>query len=410
MNFPFKKLLSGNKKLEILPVFIPVVLSLCSWTFYTVTHRNTVHERNINNRQECTHPFKIDCGFLKPSVGRDNTKSNKNPDIAFFTGNKKDSALRSGLALSTDQLRSSSGDPDVSFANSTLATSGFIGQIGNKDGERDEDGSDNIFDVYLGNILPGKSYTLRYEVDGYSDMNSVTRSINGSFAVGGYIKYKKSGWSEVSENIDAGLLKKGNNTVLFNSLGKGDYYHIKNVRIVENKTASTKAYEIVSKVYNDKVCYIRGYVNPAAGISSVQIEGENILLKGNEFEYLSIGKKEALSIPVNFVQGKTSVLEESIVKNISQEDHISSVDSYRDLGANLIHKDASSVLTGLRTIDLPPLDLSTVNVSSGYAGFSFTNKTVKSVTIHLPYDKDKLPKGYDEEDLAAFTFDYKEKK
>lgn len=410
MNFPFKKLLSGNKKLEILPVFIPVVLSLCSWTFYTVTHRNTVHERNINNRQEYTHPFKIDCGFLKPSVGRDNTKSNKNPDIAFFTGNKKDSALRSGLALSTDQLRSSSGDPDVSFANSTLATSGFIGQIGNKDGERDEDGSDNIFDVYLGNILPGKSYMLKYEVDGYSDMNSVTRSINGSFAVGGYIKYKKSGWSEVSENIDAGLLKKGNNTVLFNSLGKGDYYHIKNVRIVENKTASTKAYEIVSKVYNDKVCYIRGYVNPAAGISSVQIEGENILLKGNEFEYLSIGKKEALSIPVNFVQGKTSVLEESVVKNISQEDHISSVDSYRDLGANLIRKDASSVLTGLRTIDLPPLDLSTVNVSSGYAGFSFTNKTVKSVTIHLPYDKDKLPKGYDEEDLAAFTFDYKEKK
>ena len=410
MNHPLKKLFSGNKKLEMLPVFIPIVLSLCSWTFYTVSHRNTESERNVKNHKEYANSFKIDCGFLKPSLKGENLKAGKTPDLTSLSGNKKDSAWSEGFTVNAGRLITPAGYPAVPFTNSNLVKSGFIGEIGNKDGERDEDASDNIFDVYLGNILPGKSYALKYEVDGYSDINSVTRSINGSFAVGGYIKYKKSGWSEVSENIDAGLLKKGNNTVLFNSLGKGDYYHIKNVRIVENKTASHKAYEIVSKVYNDKVCYIRGYVNPSAGISAVEVQGEKIALKGNEFEYLSLGKKENLSIPVAFIQNKASVLEENIVKDISGEDHISSVDSYRDSGVNLIYKDASSIVTGLRTIDLPPLDLSTVNVSSGYAGFFLTNKTSRSVTVHLPYDKDKLPKGYKEEDIAAFTFDYKQKR
>jgi len=410
MNRPLKKLFSWNKKLEMLPVFIPIVLSLCSWTFYTVSHRNTESERNVKNHKEYANSFKIDCDFLKPSLKGESLKTGTTPNLTSLSGNKKDSAWSEGFTVNAGRIITPAGYPAVPFTNSNLVKSGFIGQIGNKDGERDEDASDNIFDVYVGNILPGKSYTLKYEVDGYSDINSVTRSINGSFAVGGYIKYKKSGWSEVSENIDAGLLKKGNNTVLFNSLGKGDYYHIKNVRIVENKTASHKAYEIVSKVYNDKVCYIRGYVNPSAGISAVEVQGEKIALKGNEFEYLSLGKKENLSIPVAFIQNKASVLEENIIKDISGEDHISSIDSYRDSGANLIYKDASSIVTGLRTIDLPPLDLSTVNVGSGYAGFFLTNKTPRSVTVHLPYDKDKLPKGYKEEDIAAFTFDYKQKR
>jgi RHS repeat-associated protein len=410
MNFSLKKLFSENRKIEMFPVLVPIILSLCSWTFYKVGHKDKVHERNAKNHLEYVNPFKIDCGFLNHSPKVDKTRSNEIADISFFPGTKKDSVFSAEPAVNKDQLRGSVGFPEESFLTSNLVSSGYIGQIGNKNGERDVDASDNIFDIYLGKILSGKSYTLKYEVEGYSDISSVTRSINGSFAVGGYIKYKKSGWSEVSENIDAGLLKKGNNTILFNSLGKGDYYHIKNVRIIENKTGLDKAYEIVSKVYTDKVFYIRGYVNPSAGITSVDILGEKIALKGNEFEYLSIGKKENLSIPVKFLQSKNSVLEETIRKNISEEDYISSINSYRDLESNIIHKDASYILSGVRTIDLPPTELSTVNVSAGFSGFSFKNKTSQSTTVNIPFDKTILPKGFTEQDITVFNFDYKQKK
>ncbi len=388
------------KNIDLLPVCIPIILSLCSWTLYEVSHKDD-KIRIIENQN--FSPFKINCDFLKP-----------------FSGGKKTNYLDSGNGLSDSSSvalnKNSSINKDFLFPpqknifyNKTSINSEYIGEIGNKDTKSwDADPSDNIFNVKLSDIKKNTSYTLTYEVDGYSDINSVTRSINGSFAVGGYIKVKQSGWTEIKENIDPTLLKTGNNFILFNTLNKGDYYKIKNVRISENGIADQKPYQVISQIYQDKTLYIRGFVNPTSSIDAVEIANKRIELHGNEFEYLSLTENNEPSINVKFIGKNNSLHAETIFKD--NKNIVSTIDIYKESGRNVIFSNESGVVFGLRNIDLPPVDQSISNVSADYYGFRFKNNSLKETIIHLPYDESKLPNGYHENDITTFTFDYTHKK
>ncbi len=219
----------------------------------------------------------------------------------------------------------------------------------------------------LSKINKNSSYTLTYDVDGYSNINSVTRSINGSFAIGGYLKNKKSGWTEVSERIDPELLTIGNNYILFNTQNKGEYYTIKNVRITENKKTDQNSYHIILKVYRDNILYIRGFVNSKSSIESVEIGNNKIKLHGNEFEYLSKAENNLPKVNIKF-RNKDNSFEEELIKDNSpiQADKI---DSYKESVNNILYKNESGFVMGLRNIDLPPVDQSISNVSKDYFGF-----------------------------------------
>ncbi|KMQ61893.1 hypothetical protein ACM40_06105 [Chryseobacterium sp. BLS98] len=407
----------SRNTIELLPVLIPVILSLSSWTLYKVIHKDQNMVRTVKSSSQYSNPFKINCDFLKPTkndkykyinkASRDifhNVSVNSVTDSASanlsLSGNKK---FKYTSNTELNKIRSLSGD-----FNSKLTNSGYIGEIGNKDPQRrDADASDNIFDVQLSAVDPNKTYILSYDVDGYSDANSVTRSINGSFAMGGYVRHKKTGWSSVSEPVNTELLKKGDNKILFNALNKGDYYTIKNVRITEKQNNSSSPYTVTAKIYNNKVAYLRGFVNPESGIKSLDVEGEKIDLKGNEFEYVSYKNLDKKFFTVKF--NGSQYMPEIIVGKTVEDSFSAEVSTYETQGHTVVSQNELGVVKGLRLIDIPPVDLSTVNVSNNYAGFRFNKKASKEAEFHLPYDQDKLPEGYQEKDITAFMFDYTKK-
>ncbi|MFP3591794.1 RHS repeat-associated core domain-containing protein [Chryseobacterium sp. SIMBA_038] len=400
-----KRFFFNIKNIDLLPVFIPVILSLCSWTIYKVAHKN---EKIKASKNQYFSPFKINCDFLKPFST--SAVEKKEPLISESSSSDSLFAPSATKVGKINKKLFSAQLDNMHYENKGLVNSGYIGEIGNKDNNYwDADPSDNLFNIPLSNINKNSSYTLTYDVDGYSNINSVTRSINGSYAVGGYLKTKKSGWTEVKENIDPSLLKAGGNMILFNALNKGEYYTIKNVKITENKISEQKDYEIVSKIYRDKAFYIRGFVNPSSKIDFIEIENKRVSLRGNEFEYLSLDENKEASIRVKFVKNDKSI-EEEIVSKDQNQDVVSEINSYKELGKNIVYKNESGIVLGLRNIDLPPVDRSISNISGGYYGFRFMGNTSKEAVIHLPYDESKLPNGYHENDITTFTFDYTQKK
>nr|WP_314499213.1 hypothetical protein [uncultured Chryseobacterium sp.] len=382
-----KRSFLSSRNIELLPVLIPIILSLSSWTIYKVIQKDYHVVKTVKYSNQNSNPFRINCDFLKQVKSHEKleVKSEDFSAEASVTGMVDSVSMdlpASGRKTFMDQ-------PGTVFnklqsfptsLNSSLINSGYIGEIGSKDSQRgDGNASDNIFDVQLPAVDPEKSYILSYEVDGYSDLNSVTRSVNGSFAIGGYIRHKQTGWTLVSEPLDPLLLKKGENKILFNAISKGDYYTIKNVKIAEKQNSSSLPYTVISKIYNDKITYIRGFVNPKSGIRSLEIDGETIDLKGKEFEFVSYKKFDKKSVTVKFNGTKT--IAEMVVEKATDGASFTEISSYETKGHTVIYQNASGTVKGLRMIDLPPVDLSIDNVSNGYSGFRFDNNTSKETLL-----------------------------
>ncbi|WPO81910.1 RHS repeat-associated core domain-containing protein [Chryseobacterium sp. JJR-5R] len=397
-----KRILFNIKYIDLLPVFIPIILSLCSWTMYKVMHKDTEKGPSVS---QYSNPFKINCDFLKPVY---NSTIQKRYGSTLETSTLPIDS-KSATIIDNDKIRNttlSARPVNLFFNDKALVNSGYIGEIGDRDAKQwDSDPSDNIFNIPLSNVNKIGSYKLSYDIDGYSDINSVTRSINGSYAIGGYIKEKNSGWTEVSEEIDPAILKEGNNFVLFNALNKGDYYTIKNVRITENKVKNIKPYKIVSKIYKDKVFYIRGFID-SPSIESIEIGEQNIKMHGNEFEFLSLAENKK-EISIKFTNKDKSTYEELISKD--NQKPFSEINSYKELNNNIVYRSETGIVLGLRNIDLPPIEQSISNVSADYYGFRFKGKATEETIVHLPYDETKLPNSYTENDITAFKFDYTKK-
>ncbi|MFY1047332.1 RHS repeat-associated core domain-containing protein [Chryseobacterium sp. GP-SGM7] len=393
-----------KKNIELLPVFIPIILSLSSWTLYKVIN-NDKDIKTVKTSDIYKSPFKINCDFLKIN--------NKVSGNSVLTKNNNDSSL---INHKTARNILSHPSPDLNLKSlksfsenfySNLAKSGYVGEIGNSNTElRDANAADNIFDIQLSNFDKDKSYILIYEIDGYSNINSVTRSINGSYAMGGYLKSKKNGWTEVYESVDPAILKKGVNRILFNALNKGDYYMVKNVRITEKQDV-VAPYTLVSKTYTDKNIYIRGFIHPGYGIKSVTIGGSKVYLQGNEFEYISDADDKSDQVILKF-EGLLDVAE-VVIRKSEKNTQFTEINPVDKKGHHIIFQDNAVQLKGLRLIDIPPSELSTTNVSEGYEGFRFVNLTSQEQKLHLAYDISKLPKGYQEKDISVFNFDYQKK-
>ena len=268
--------------------------------------------------------------------------------------------------------------------------------------------SDNIYNVNLLQYDRSKQYTLVYSVYGVSSTSSVTRSINRSFSLGGYIKTEGNSWITVKEDISPDLLHQGNNQILFNAAQLKDFYRIKEVRIVESHKKNRDAfYTVTGKVAADNRIYLRGYVNRNAGIKSIMISGKEISFNNNEFEYFDFYPSAKNDIKIKFIKEDGSFTEERISKF---ESGGSATDLFTKPEENVLFKDRFGFLSGLRNIDLPPVEASITNVSKDFTGYRYKALAEGKKTLHLPYDRNKIPKGFREHEISTFRFDYQQKK
>lgn len=294
--------------------------------------------------------------------------------------------------------------------NSAAETNLFEGFIGSVDPNNwYDEASDNIFSVALNNIDNNKDYVLTYQVQGLDNVASVTRSINQSLSLGGYVQSKSEKWNTVRENLDPTLLKSGINHILFNANGKNNFYKIRDVKIVENTNKTTDLFMINSKIYKDNTFYLRGFVNSKSNITSVQILDKNIKLDGNEFEYFNENISLKTQVSLIFKNNLGNIVDNKTIKLDNQEKVFETV-SYNVAKKNVVYNNKFGYLIGLRTIDTPPVDPSITNLGKDFYGYRFKNTSHLESTIHIPYNKNLIPKGYGETDIAAFKFDYNKKR
>ncbi|MGC4128717.1 MAG: toxin TcdB middle/N-terminal domain-containing protein [Bergeyella sp.] len=273
-----------------------------------------------------------------------------------------------------------------------------------------DEASDNIFDVALHDIDTGKSYVLSYEVQGLADVTSVTRSINQSVSMGGFLQSASQQWNIVQEKIDPSLLKDGNNQILFNANGRTGYYKIRNVKISEIAGKQNGRLNITSNILTGNSFYLRGYANTQYHIKSVQILGETVLLKGNEFEYFNNAIPSGTSeVDLVFMNDEGKLVERKTVKPETAKNKFE-IRPYENSDENILFKTDAGYLKGLREIDIPPVEPSIVNVGQNYYGYRYRNRATVSGIVHIPYSKKLIPKGYNDKDVATFRFDYGRKK
>ena len=252
---------------------------------------------NPNPKNQKSNPV----GNIKKSLFNERLKSNSNPlknDIAYsqFQNNS-----RINLAKNDSNLQHSfNAEPEnFSFLHYT-SIDNHEGVIGSQNLTNiNDDPSDNIYNINLLHFDKNKHYTLVYSVNGVNNSSSVTRSINRSFSLGGYLSTKGNSWLEIKEDIDPTLLNEGVNQILFNTVNANDYYLVKNVRIIESTKKPSSFYTLTSKLIVEKKIYLKGFVNNSAEIKSVEIFGKNISVNKNEFEYFDSVQENQKEIKLN---------------------------------------------------------------------------------------------------------------
>ena len=302
--------------------------------------------------------------------------------------------------------------PNSGYGNASLvynSTDNHEGIIGSPDFENwNDEPSDNLYNVNLIQYDENKQYRLVYSVKGVNNSSSVTRSINKSFSLGGYITSKGNSWTAVKEEIDPSLLKQGNNQILFNAINKNNFYSIKDVSIEETTKKNNSFYKITSSIITNNKIYLKGFFSTNSEIKSIQISGKKLTISKNEFEYFDTFSGEQKDLKLKFFKKDGSILETNISKfDIGDQ---TEVKDFTKPEERIIENNYLGLLIGLRTIDLPPVESSITNVSKEYFGYRFKSNSGEKKVIHLSYDKNKIPKGFHENDIATFAFDYQQKK
>jgi RHS repeat-associated protein len=303
------------------------------------------------------------------------------------------------------------------------------GIIGVADAADVDDAYDNVFHLKV-DVLPSneESAYLEYDLYGYDQAASISRSLNNQPSIGGQFLSQNKNWSRQSELLSEKSLREGDNVLLFTAPdGISNSYRIKNVRIVYKSALASTAFTLLK---SDNKLYIKG-TNFPSQIKKMTIGGIAIDVNQPEFELVLDAKETGNSIVV------TKETSTGLITNEKLElKHFSKVDSFRPIENakerifktinfqtenRLAYKEFSAVfpvdalknninisVSGLRKIDIAPLNSAMVNVTGTNAGFRLLpHGTIfeKAVTLSLPYDKKTIPEGYTEKDINVFYFD-----
>lgn len=303
------------------------------------------------------------------------------------------------------------------------------GIIGIKDESDVDDAYDNVFHLKV-DALPSQEENayLEYELYGYDQAASISRSLNNQPSIGGQFVSQNNNWSKQSELLSEKSLREGDNVLLFTAPeGISNSYRIKNVRIVYKTAPASTDFTLLK---SDNKLYIKG-TNFPSQIRKMTIGGISIDVNQPEFELILdatttgksilITKETAIGVIVNEklelnqflkvpVYRPLEIAKERIAKTINVET-VNTFD-YKDFSAvfpvGALKTNVKVSVSGLRKIDIAPLNSAMVNVTRTNAGFRLLpHGTIfeKAVTLSLPYDKKAIPEGYTEKDINIFYFD-----
>ena len=269
---------------------------------------------------------------------------------------------------------------------------------------------------------------LEYELYGYDQAASISRSLNNQPSIGGQFLSQNKNWTKQSELLSEKSLRQGDNVVLFTAPeGVSNSYRIKNVRVVYKSALFSNPLTLLQ---SENKLYIKG-TNFPSEVKKMRIGGIVIDLSQPEFELVLEAATAGKTILIT-KETKTGVLVteklevhqflkvnsfrplENAKERISKVIHFQTENriAYKDFLAvfpvGALKNNVSVSVSALRKIDIAPLNAAMVNVTGANAGFRLLpHGTIfeKAVTLSLPYDKKAIPEGYTEKDINVFYFD-----
>jgi len=303
------------------------------------------------------------------------------------------------------------------------------GIIGVANADQVDDAYDNVFHLTV-DALPanGESAYLEYELYGYDQAASVSRSLNNQPSIGGQFLSENKSWTRQSELLSEKSLRNGDNVLLFTAPeGIGNSYRIKNVRIVYRSAHLSSDFTLLK---SENKLYIKG-TNFPSQIKMMTIGGIEIDVSQPEFELIFDADQagKAISVSKETTTGvlTTEKLElhqflkvndfrplEKANERLFKTIHFQTENklAYKEFSAvfpvGALKTNVNVSVSGLRKIDIAPLNSAMVNVTGNNAGFRLLpHGTIfdKAVTLSLPYDKKAIPEGYTEKDINVFYFD-----
>ena len=288
---------------------------------------------------------------------------------------------------------------------------------------------DNVFHITI-DQLPGahENAYLEYELFGYDQAASVSRSLNNQPSIGGHFLSPNASWTRQSELLSESSLRSGDNVLLFTAPeGVSNAYKIRNVQIVYKNATTQNRFTLLQA---ENKLYVKGTGFPSQ-IKRMTIGGIAVDVHQPEFEVILDADEYGASIVVTTETITGSIVNEElkvhdflkVARFRSFEHAAASMIKTLDFKceSTIVYKDFSVVFPagalqstvnlsarGLRRIDLAPLNASMVNVTAGHAGFRLLPHGTlfeKPVALSLPYDKEAIPEGYTEKDIRVFYFD-----
>ncbi|PQL93520.1 SpvB/TcaC N-terminal domain-containing protein [Apibacter adventoris] len=302
---------------------------------------------------------------------------------------------------------------------------GEIGKVAHKNFDNPED---NMFQVYL-EKAPEKNQRvyLTYELYGVSDQSGVSRSINDLPSQGGYLVQSNARWTLQKEELRYDEIKKGENYILFTVPEKAEYgYKIKNLAIEIDPTPIASR-EVVAESYayagNDT--YVKGFTTQKS-LHQIEINGNQVYVNNGRFETILPGVVSEVEISTG--QNKNKILTRIIsgkpdyhhtlsaapletqktFKKQNSQNHLSLSGAKIEVQGEKLLTDKNIIIRGLRSVDLPPLDMGLQNVTSGSEGYKFLphgEHFKEGATVKIAYDRTKIPNGYTEKDIKTYYFD-----
>ncbi|SNR84406.1 RHS repeat-associated core domain-containing protein [Flavobacterium sp. ov086] len=303
------------------------------------------------------------------------------------------------------------------------------GIIGTKDEFDIDDAYDNVFHLKV-DVLPSNEEHayLEYELYGYDQAASISRSLNNQPSIGGQFLSQNKNWTKQSELLSEKSLREGDNVLLFTAPeGILNGYKIKNVRIVYKSAKPSFHYTLLK---TENKLYIKG-ANFPSEIRKMSIGGIAIDVNQPEFELVLDAQTMGKSILVTKETSTGIIVNERLETNQflkverfraieNAKERISKIVDFQ-IENKLVYKDFLAVfpvgalknnvlvsVSGLRKIDVAPLNSAMVNVTGTNAGFRLLpHGTIfeKAVTLAIPFDKKAIPEGYTEKDINVFYFD-----
>ncbi|MCO6565662.1 MAG: hypothetical protein J6581_09515, partial [Apibacter sp.] len=302
---------------------------------------------------------------------------------------------------------------------------GIIGTLENKIFDNPED---NIFTIYLDQKpRQNQKVYLVYELYGISDKNGVSRSINDRMNRGGYLIQKYFGWTHQKEEINSDWLQKGTNYIQFSIPQEAQYgYKIKNLKIeVENPTTQVNPITWEAFAYEGGDTYVKGYFADGKD-RKIKINHTEVVTYQGEFETVLSGKVDAIELvtegirevkTTEILSGKqdysytlqsSSPQAQTWFKKENENNTITLLGAELSVkGKNLLNN-KQILIRGLRSIDVPALEMGMKNVTGKAEGYKFLphgEHFKEGAIIKLAYDRTKIPNGYTEKDIHTYYFD-----